>query len=568
MHRQYLFLAILVGVTALSSACGSPTLVIQGLVLDARPSEAVPLAAQVTFETALPTTVALEFDDGIRSWTSDVGLPAATRHVVPILGMRPDRTHSIRVVVTDESGLTATSELLEITTSPLPEPFPPIDVSVSEPDRMEPGVTIFSVSYRPEDGGGADLGLAIGVDEAGEVVWYYTTDHGVRDVRRLDNGHIQYLSRAPGEPLYEIDMLGNVVSKWHPNLISDQEDVSASIHVDTPRFHHEAFRTATGNILTSSADLRTYEAFPTSDSNPNAPRAAADLIGDTLIEFTPEGEIVREVKLLDLIDPYRIGYGSIGNGAALGNVFGPPDQNPRHDWAHLNAVVTDDTGRYAIVSLRHQDAVLKVDMQTEELVWILGNHSGWGSQWQNLLLEPQGDMIWNYHQHAPMITPMGTLLMFGNGNNRASPFEQRMTPSESFSRAVEYRVDEENMQVTEVWSYGGPGDERFFANFQGDADWMPQTSNVLIAYGGMVSDAEGIPLGVTAGHNWARIVEVTHDTPAEKVFELFIDDQRPEGWSVYRAERLPSLYPIWTAPSSGRSSPIIFFRRLFPYWLI
>ena len=53
-------------------------------------------------------------------------------------------------------------------------------------------------------------------------------------------------------------------------------------------------------------------------------------------------------------------------------------------------------------------------------------------------------------------------------------------------------------------------------------DWMPQTDNVLTAYGGLVSDVEGIPLGVTAGHSWVRIVEVTHDTPAEKVFELFI----------------------------------------------
>ena len=133
--------------------------------------------------------------------------------------------------------------------------------------------------------------------------------------------------------------------------------------------------------------------------------------------------------------------------------------------------------------------------------------------------------------------------MFDNGNFRASPYEEPMTPAESFSRAVEYRIDEENMQVTEVWSSGDDGDERFFANFQGDADWMPQTGNVLIAYGGLVSDADGIPVGGQAGHSWARIVEVTHDTPAEKVFEFFIDDERPDGWSVYRAERLPSLYP-------------------------
>ena len=543
MYSRGLVFAVLAVVVALGTACSSPPLEIQGVELDSRPSESVPLAAQVTFETTRPTTVALEFDDGDRSWTSDIGFPSRTHHVVPILGMRPDRTHRLRVVVTDQEGRTATSEELEITTGPLPEPFPPIDVRVSEPERMEPGVTVFSLSYRPESGGGGDVGLAVAVDEAGEVVWYYTADHGVRDVRRLDNGHIQYLSRAPGEPLYEIDMLGKVISKWHPNLVSDQEDVSASTHVDTPRFHHEAFRTSMGNILTSSADLRTYEDYPTSDSDPNAPRAAADLIGDTLIEFTPEGDIVREVKLLDLIDPYRVGYGSIGNGRALGNVFGPAGENPRHDWAHLNAVISDDTGRYAIASLRHQDAVVKVDMDTGELVWILGDHRGWGPQWQDLLLEPQGDLLWNYHQHAPAITPAGTLLMFDNGNFRASPFEQPMTPLDSFSRAVEYRVDEENMQVTEVWSYGGPGGERFFANFQGDADWMPQTGNVLIAYGGLVSDAEGNPVGGVAGHNWARIVEVTHETPAEKVFELFIDDQRPEGWSVYRAERLPRLYP-------------------------
>ena len=37
---------------------------IQGMELDSRPSETVPLAALVTFETDRQTTVALRFDDG------------------------------------------------------------------------------------------------------------------------------------------------------------------------------------------------------------------------------------------------------------------------------------------------------------------------------------------------------------------------------------------------------------------------------------------------------------------------------------------------------------------------
>ncbi len=118
-----------------------------------------------------------------------------------------------------------------------------------------------------------------------------------------------------------------------------------------------------------------------------------------------------------------------------------------------------------------------------------------------------------------------------------------MPPSESFSRAVEYSIDEENMEVSEIWSYGDPEDEKFFARFVGDADWMPQMGNVLINYGGLVSDAEGNPVETGPGHMRVRVVEVTHDTPAEKVFELFIDDERPAGWNMFRAARLPSLYP-------------------------
>ncbi len=228
MHIRHLYFAILVVVVALGSACSSPPLIIEGLTLDPRPSESVPLAAQVTFETNRPTTVALLFDDGDRTWTSDLGLSSQTRHVVPVLGMRPGRTHQVRVVVTDQDGLTATSELLAITTDPLPELFPPIDVRISEPERMEPGVTVFSLSYRPEGGGGGNVGLAVAVDEAGEVVWYYTTDHGVRDIRQLDNGHIQYLSRNPGEPLYEIEFSPRSLpdsNGKHPDLQCGSENL-------------------------------------------------------------------------------------------------------------------------------------------------------------------------------------------------------------------------------------------------------------------------------------------------------------------------------------------------------
>ena len=533
---------VLAAIAALSVGCGPSPPQIEGIELDPRPSDRVPLAAEVTFSTSRPTTVTLEFDDGERRWVADVGDAATTDHVVPILGMRPGRTHVVRVVVTDEHGATSTSEPFQVTTDRLPDDFPPIDVRVSMPDRMEPGITLLEPVYRSEDDSERDDHLLIVVDAAGEVVWYYKSVQPVSDARRLQNGNLLYRSGRAG-PLYEIDMLGHTVSVWHTNRTPDDQIESESIHIDTETLHHETFETPSGNILGISTELRPYENYPTSDTDPNAARVPSEVLGDVFVEFTRQGDVVREVKLLDLIDPYRIGYDSLGWGGAWSTLFPEEETHPRRDWAHANAVVMDEGGRYVIASLRQQDAVVKIEWNTAELVWILGNHDDWGLEWQDYLLNPDGDVLWPYHQHAPMITPDGTILMFDNGNYRARPFEEPVPPSESFSRAVEYRVDEDTMEVTEVWSYGGPGDEPFFARFLGDADWMPQTGNVLINYGGLVSDESGSPIVEGGGHNWVRIVEVTHETPAEKVFELFIDDERPAGWSVFRAERLPSLYP-------------------------
>ena len=451
MSSRYLSFVSLAVITVLSTACGAPPPVIQGMELDSAPSEAVPLAAQVTFETNRPTTVGLEFDDGESRWSVDTRVPAGTDHVVPILGMRPDRTHTVRVVVTDEDGGTARSEPMEITTEPLPDDFPPIDVRISVPDRMEPGVTLLEPNYSPEDDSALDYRWLIAVDARGEVVWYYQAEHGVGDAQRLQNGHILY--RAGNTHLYEIDMLGNLVSDWNSSMAPADALGAESVHVARDTLHHEALETPSGNILAISTEIRAYDGYPTSETDPNAPRATSNVVGDVLVEFTRQGQLIREIQLLDLLDPYRIGYGSLG-GFWTGT-YGA-EANSR-DWTHSNGVELDESGRYLLVSVRHQDAVVKIDLETEELVWILGDHDGWGPEWQHLLLEPQGELMWPSHQHAPVYTPQGTILMFDNGNFRARPFDDPMAPAESFSRAVEYSVDEENMEVREVWSYGGPG---------------------------------------------------------------------------------------------------------------
>ena len=134
------------------------------------PNPGTPLVGVLTLTTDEPTSVTLDVNDGSNSWIltfDDLEID----HALPVLGFRPNKTHTIEVSVVDAAGnQTTAGRDIVVTTDPLPPGFPPIAV-VSNPDRMEPGVTLFDVIPR---GVNEDFGHAlIAVDETGEVVWYH-----------------------------------------------------------------------------------------------------------------------------------------------------------------------------------------------------------------------------------------------------------------------------------------------------------------------------------------------------------------------------------------------------------
>jgi len=138
--------------------------------------------------------------------------------------------------------------------------------------------------------------------------------------------------------------------------------------------------------------------------------------------------------MLDILDPFRINYSSllVLYDGFFESVFG--EQLETRDWSHGNAVVHDPADDSIVVSLRHQDAVVKFSRQTGELKWILGPHENWDmEQFGEFLLTPlsEDEFFFQYHQHAPDITDEGTILIYDNGNNRASPFD--LTLSENFT---------------------------------------------------------------------------------------------------------------------------------------
>jgi hypothetical protein len=506
------------------------------------PDPRVPLVLVGELATDRPTRARVIFDDGERVTTLERWPELRAERELLVLGFHPATRYAVRAEVTDAAGRTTVSPDFEWTTPPLPAGFPAIDVTVCRPERMEPGVTLIPAERWPGRGEpDRDFGALLALDEHGEVVWFYEAPHPISEAKRRANGNLLYYHGTRGN-VVEMDVRGRIVRQWYTTRLPGTVAPEGGIPIDAATLHHDVQELPSGNFLALSTELRRFESYPASEDDPSVPPAPARVVGDVILEYRPDGTVVERWSVLDLLDPQRIGYESLDSGFWQGVYQNTPEE-PLRDWAHVNSLHYDARDHVLIVSSYHQDAVFALDLATDELRWILGFPSGWGPRWQPLILTPVGDGLYPFHQHSARLTPQRTLLLFDNGKYRALPFAPKMPSEQSFSRAVEFAVDERTLGFRELWSYGGRPDEIFFTPFLGETDWLPVKGNVLVTDGGRVTRPDGRPgFHPAQGRKWARVLEVTHTTPAEVVFEVLLDEP-DRGWTVYRSERLASLYP-------------------------
>lgn len=106
------------------------------------------------------------------------------------------------------------------------------------------------------------------------------------------------------------------------------------------------------------------------------------------------------------------------------------------DYVHGNAFEFDLEGNL-MMSLRNMEEIAKINYQTGEFIWRLGLLAK-----QNMFTF--SDTIgWSW-QHDIRQLPNGNITIFDNGRNHRP---------ESFTQAVEYALDEENMTATLVWNH-------------------------------------------------------------------------------------------------------------------
>jgi hypothetical protein len=519
--------------------------------VSANPNPAVPLAAVLRFQADQPVTTIIDISDGKNQSQLQYKPGRDPEKGLPVVGMRPARAHKIRVTIVDAAGKKAVAPTeLSFQTPPLPageEEFPPIRVTTSEAKRMEPGYTIFS-PRRSREGNlrfGSGFGMLVAVDAAGEVVWYLRMDSRISDLQRLRNGNFAFLTQD--YRAIEIDMLGNQVASWYAKDRPYPPPAKGIPVEGALTFHHELDELPNGNLLVLSSEIREIDNFYTSETDPKAPRKRQKVMGDVILEVDRQGKVVWSWKAFDYLDPMRIGYESF-DGYWTSRGF--PDV--KADFSHANGLLYDESDDSILINFRMLSNVVKIDRKTREIRWILGDPKGLKAELANkaFRLEPEGAR-WFFHQHAPTPTPRGTFMVFDNSNYRAWPFDPIVKPGDSYSRAVEYSLDEKNRVARQVWtSESDPKPEEWaYSIAMGDVDPQPKTGNILVHYGFLmprVAAARESRSGLAGVMGWTRIREYTHAKTPRLVWEIVLGDPSGKsavGWALFGGDRVASLVP-------------------------
>ena len=527
------------------------------------PNRRVPLVALIFYRLDAPAPADIIIDNGKSRRTIHFNSGRDPAAGLPLVGMRAGTEHKITLTVGDSDPVD-----FRYTTPPLPAnstDFPPIKVVTSNPSEMEPGYTFLSVRrtvpLRAHWATARQLkfeenwGMIVALDAEGEVVWYYQSDARIAGVHLLANGNL-FFHHVDFRTI-EMDICGNVINQFHASR-RPGGDVANSVAIDADSLHHQPHEMPNGNFLALTANARKIDDYYTDIVDPEAPRKTQRVVGDKIVEFTPTGKIVWDWNTFDYLDTKRVGYGLL-------EPYWWVRGYPRHlDWTHGNGVAYDAHDDSVIVSLRHQDAILKIDRSTKEIVWILGDHAGWNSGLEKKLLTRVGDFGWPYHGHNPRITGEGTFIMYDNGIVGAIPPEPRKPANVCFARGVEFQVDRGKLEVREIWSSATDNPEdRVISWAMGDAHRLPDTGNMLIIDSCCLPPGEALNRSGSISRDdlewkygernswhvsdypcWARIREFKAGSD-DVAFEVHIDDE-PQiiSWQVYGGSRAASLYRV------------------------
>lgn len=138
------------------------------------------------------------------------------------------------------------------------------------------------------------------------------------------------------------------------------------------------------------------------------------------------------------------------------------------DLTHINSFVEDTDGNF-IISVRNYDEISKIDKSTGNFIWRFGGSKCKNNQF-TFINDDQNGFIGFSHQHSITLSGNNKILMYDNGTLK----------NQSYSRAVEYKMDIINKTANKIWEYRAVPD--IYQQVMGSVQRLPN-GNTLINWG-------------------------------------------------------------------------------------
>jgi arylsulfate sulfotransferase len=382
------------------------------------------------------------------SWRNTNTLP-----VVPgkstnffVAGMLPNTTYEMRDVRSDGTG----SAPLLFTTGAIPSTLTFPTFTVQQPPGAGSDLNqdmIFHQLIRAT----SNLPNPLATDLQGHVMWYYDASSSgltftFAGQSLVPGGTVLLIgtdhdATLPGSRniLREIDLAGNVVGET--NLAAVNAELTTMGHDVIYSFTHDVQRLPNGGTAVIGLTERTF----------NINGTPTNYVGNMILALDKNLQVAWAWDAFDHLD--------VNRGPILGEVVPPGSQGPTAsvprlpavDWLHLNAVSWSPADQNLVLSIRHQDWVIKIDYQNGQgdghVIWRLG-------QGGDFTVNSTDPNPWFSHQHYAHYIDDHTLILFDNGNTR------RASDPNAHSRGQVWTLDEQTMTATlvvnaDLGSYSG-----------------------------------------------------------------------------------------------------------------
>lgn len=272
------------------------------------------------------------------------------RHKVPVLGMYDGGITHITFYLIDKNN----NEIQETTIRiKLPRTGPVLRNAISIKKYEKTPVPFLMAT-------GGYSGTNYAFDSNRNIRWYLTTPVHPYGVHVLSNGHLLVPDKRMRRPnygnahsviAYEMDFLGRI----YRNIYHQSG------------FHHWAVsREDNGNLL-----IATSSRYDTYMEN-----SVDEMDKDT-------GKIIRTINANNIFDSTYV---------------------TRYDWAHINAFEYIPGEDAIIASYRNIHTIAKIDLNTQEIIWLLANPDFYkGTEQEAKVLAPAPGVKWFFQQHGVKI---------------------------------------------------------------------------------------------------------------------------------------------------------------------